>query len=188
MLLLSSLAIAGPFGLSKGMTLDEVKKLGNFSPEKEPFWYKAYKINKGHDNFEAYSVLITPTHGLCKIVGVGRDIYTNSFGEQLKSKYKELTSAITQKYGEPTGEYDFLRNGSIWTDDNDFMMGLAKKDRSLVSYWFASKGANLSDGLSAISIRASALSNSKGFINIGYDFDNVDDCLEAVKSKSNQNL
>lgn len=186
--LLSSAVTAGPLGFSRGMSIEDIKKLGVFQPDTDPYWYAANSINKGHDNFEKYLVLVTPAHGLCKVIGIGRDIDTNSFGDQLKSRYKELTSSLIQKYGRPSKEFDFLRRGSIWNDDHDFMMGLTKKDRTLSSFWFVSDGVNLPDNLTSISIKSGAISSSKGFLNITYEFDNVDRCLEAVKSRSNQNL
>lgn len=181
-------ASAGPLGLDKGMTLPELEKQGRFVEEKEQYWYKSRRLNNGNDNFEEYSVLVVPGHGLCKIIAVGIDISTSSYGDELKSRFKDLTDALSVKYGAPTSTYDFLRSGSIWDEGRDFMMGLAKKERTLTNFWQSSKGAELKDGLSAISLAGNALSSSKGYLVLTYEFDNIDSCLAARKSKANSNL
>ena len=146
-LLFSFEVFAGPFGFSSGMSINDLNKLGDFKSESTAYWYKAREIKNGNNNFEAYSVLVVPGYGLCKIIAVGKDIVSNTYGEQVRSDFDELTSALKLKYGSPTNQYDFLRSGSIWKDSNDFMMGLAKKDRTLANFWLGSDGAKLPDDL-----------------------------------------
>lgn len=181
------LAFAGPFGLEKGMSLEDVRKLGNFTPDRDAFWFRSPMLRNGHDNFESYSVLIVPGFGLCKVLGVGKDIINNAFGDQVRSTYQDLSAALAQKYGPPSSQYDFLKAGSIWKDPNDFMMGLLKEERVLSSYWVG-KGVSLPDRLQAISISARATSSTKGYVNISYEFDNANACIDRSKARNNSNL
>lgn len=181
-------AIAGPFGLNKGMTLEELKKHGNFTPAGQPFVYTSKTLTNGHPDFEVYTVVLTPEHGLCKIQAVGSNIDSSSYGSELESKFKDLTSAMAGKYGSQGRNFDFLRSGSIWNEPKDWMMGLLKKERTLTTFWSPPESQNLPDSLATIVVEAIALSGSKGYIKLGYDFDNISGCLETLKAKKNSNL
>lgn len=180
--------IAGPLGLSKGMTLQELKKQGTFAPSNEPFIYTAKKIANGHPDFESYTVIVTPEQGLCKMQALSKDIETSSFGTELESKYQTLTNALSEKYGTPTKNYDFLRAGSIWKDSQDWMMGLLKKERTLTAFWINEGNTNFPDSIKSIKVETVALSGSKGYIILGYEFDNLSECMATLKAKQNSNL
>jgi len=181
-------AIAGPMGLNKGMTLEELKKLGSFSSGDTPFVHSSKTLTNGHPDFEVYSVIVTPAHGLCKLVASSKDIESSAYGSELEGRFKELISAMTEKYKAPGKKFDFLRSGSIWKEPRDWMMGLLKRDRTITAYWSSPENLDLPDSISSISIEAIALSPNKGYIRIGYEFDNFDACIATVKSKINSNL
>lgn len=181
-------AIAGPLGLNKGMTLEELKKQGAFVSGNQQFVYTAKTIASGHPDFESYTVILTPEQGLCKIQAVSKDIDTSSFGNELQGKYRELVGALSKKYGAPGKDYDFLRAGSIWKEPQYWMMGLLKKERNLDAFWSKPENNDLPDFLGTVSLSAYALSGSKGAIKLSYDFDNIDACMETFKSKKNSSL
>ena len=181
-------AFAGPFGLSKGMTLEQLKKQGSFTPTKMRFVYQTKNLAKGHSDFEAYSVLVSPRYGLCKITAIGNDVVTNAFGNQLEQKFKDISAALTRRYGDPESQFDFLQKGSIWKDPQDWMMGLLKKERALSSFWAPPKNTDLPDSLSVIAVKANAVSPSKGYISLVYEFDNSDECIDSVASAEDANL
>ena len=181
-------ALAAPFGLTKGMGLEELKKQGTFVPGNQQYVYTSKSINNGHPDFEAYSVVLTPEHGLCKIIAIGKDVETNGFGSELESKYKNLIEAMSGRYGPPGKNYDFLRAGSIWKESQYWMMGLLKKDRTLTAFWSKPENNNLPDALQSIMLDTVALSGSKGYLQLAYEFDNVDACIAFTKAKKNSNL
>lgn len=181
-------AIAGPLGLTKGMTLEQLQKKGALVEGTQTFTYTAKNLASGHPDFESYMFVVTPEHGLCKVVALGKTINTNVFGADVKSEYESLLNAITAKYGAPSSTFDTLLAGSIWRDPNDWMMGLFKKERNLTSYWTLSTIKNLPDSLQSIMISASGLSPNKGYIHLGYEFDNFDKCKKSIEAKTNANL
>lgn len=185
-LIFSGSTFAGPLGLEKGMTLDELKKQGEFTSTNSVNVYTSKSLLRGHPDAQIYSAIVSPTLGLCKIVVATRDINTNAYGSDLKEKFDEIKSALSAKYGN-SKDYDFLRSGSIWNEPRDWMMGLAKKERTLNSFWTTPENS-MPDSIKAISIEALAIGNSKGYIRFGYEFDNITQCLEEMKSKSNANL
>jgi hypothetical protein len=181
-------AIAGPLGLNKGMTLNELKKQGAFVSGSQQFVYTAKTITSGHPDFESYTVILTPEQGLCKIQAVSKDIDTSSFGNELQGKYRELVGALSKKYGAPGKDFDFLMAGSIWKEPQYWMMGLLKKERNLDAFWSKPENNDLPDSLGSVALNTYALSGSKGFIKLIYDFDNIDACMEVLKSKKNSSL
>ena len=181
-------AIAGPLGLNKGMTLEELKKQGAFVSGSQQFFYTAKTITSGHPDFESYTVILTPEQGLCKIHAVSKDIDTSAFGNELQGKYRELVGALSKKYGAPGKDFDFLRAGSIWKEPQYWMMSLLKQERNLDAFWSKPENNNLPDSLGSIAVNTYALSGSKGFIKLIYDFDNIEACVEMLKSKKNSSL
>lgn len=181
-------AIAGPLGLSKGITLEELKKQGAFAPGNQQFVYTAKTIANGHPDFDSYTVVLTPEQGLCKIQAVSKDIETSSFGTELEGKYKSLVDAMSGKYGAPRKNYDFLRSGSIWKESQYWMMGLLKKERTLTAFWSKPENDNLPDSIHSIIVETLALSGSKGYIKLGYEFDNLDACMAVLQAKKNSSL
>lgn len=96
------------------MTLVELQKQGPFTPAGQQFIYISKPLANGHPDFESYSVILTPEHGLCKPVAAGKNIDTNSYGTELEGKFKDLIDVMTRKYGAPGKNYDLLRSDSIW--------------------------------------------------------------------------
>lgn len=181
-----SFAIAGPLGLEKGMKLNELKKHGNFSPTHVVNVYVSTSLLRGYPDAEAYSVVVSPIYGLCKILVATKYVNTGQYGYELKNKFDELKGALSKKYGVPKN-HDFLHSGSIWNEPRDWMMSLAKKERTLSSFWTLPEN-QMQDSIEAISIEAIAIGNNKGYIQFGYEFDNIDKCSEEMKEKSNANL
>ena len=180
--------IAGPLGLDKGMTLDELKKQGAFASGNQQFVYTAKTIMNGHPDFEAYSVILTPEQGLCKIQAVGKDIETSGYGTELQGKFKDLIDALSSKYGAPGDNWDFLHAGSIWKEPQYWMMGMIKKERTLSAGWSKPKKSNLPHSLESILVQVAALSSNKGYIRISYEFDNIDACMAVLQAKKNSSL
>lgn len=181
-------AVAGPLGLNKGMTLAELNKQGSFAPANQPFMYRAKTLANGHPDFEDYTIVLTPEHGLCKIVASGKNIDSSPYGTELEGKFKELVSALTGKYGAPGKNFIGLGSGSIWNQPKDWMMGLLKKERSVAAFWIPPGNAHLPDSLQSIGVEAVALSGSTGYIRLAYEFDNADECMKTLKAKRNSSL
>ncbi len=175
-------------GISKGMNLEEIQKLGNFKPFKNSSYiYDSKNLIDGHPDFNDFTVILTPNTGVCKFEAFSKTIETNSFGTELQEKYNYLLTALTQKYGKAKG-YDFVKSGSIWKEPQDWMMGLYRKERTLATYWTTPEINNLPDSLKALKLETTALSSTKGFITIGYEFDNAPECLNEINNKKNSKL
>lgn len=185
LLTVSVAATAGPFGLGMGTPLAELNKQIKLKPEK-PALYSTPSVPKEHPDFDDYRLVVTPVHGLCKIIAWSKVISTSVYGTELVSKFSDLENALTTKYGNPK-RYDFLREGSIWNERRDWMMGLRKKERTLTSYW-TNEDRELPDNVQAIELEAMAISTEQAMIKLGYEFKNSDQCVDWIRSQKDSAL
>ena len=99
---------------------------------------------------------------------------------------KKITlSSYKISYGEVSIQ-DFLLPGSIWSDPNDFMMGLLQKERSLYAVW---DKTNLSDknDLITVFLGAQAVDRNSGYIVLEYSFNN-ESVAESDLSQAEDNV
>lgn len=202
---------AGPFGLSQGSTLDEVRKAGAFVAAESDYTYVSKSLVQGTPDFDNYSVLVTPKQGLCRIVAFSGDLYTDGYGRQLKARFHELTSALASKYGTPrvsldiSKTIDLSRNFGFWNlggigiDDSGWMDSLLLRQRQLSAEWQGSsnttdpvvmgnRDVGLADSVSAIALEGRARSPSMAYLRLEYRFKNYGECITEVKARRSANL
>ena len=168
---LSGQAMAGPFGLEKGMTLKQIDNAQQVAPGK----YKVTSVPKPHSAFDTYAVQIGPQSGLCWIKGVGKELRTSVYGLELRSAFNEMKEKLEQAYGKPE-VIDRLLPGSIWDEPKDWMMALIKKERLLAAAWSEKSKATLPIDLQWVGLGARAISTNSGYIAVEYSFINKSDC------------
>lgn len=120
----STLAQAGPFGLSMGMPKSQIKGLEGTGT---PFMYTTESVPTPSSQFKTYVMQVGDKNGLCVIKAISDTISTNRYGFALKDKFNALKDALTKKYGKHKTQ-DFLMPGSIWDEPEDFMAGLTKNE------------------------------------------------------------
>ncbi len=170
--LISVSVFASPFGLSKGMTLEQVKEAcGGREPVKINDGLYSIVPVKQHPYFVRYIAWIDEKEGLNYIKAIGKDIDTNSYGFELKSKFDSLENSLSKTYGK-CDRMDFLMPGSIWDDLNEWMYALEKKERYLMSIWERKYGSTLPDELESVGIIAVAESSNSGYVVLEYEFAN----------------
>ncbi|WP_157616976.1 hypothetical protein [Rhodanobacter sp. Soil772] len=183
---LSATATAAQFGLEPGATFEQINRVAELKLV-SPYTYSTSKLPNGNVAFDDYRLLITPNQGLCKITAWTPDISSSSYGDRVRDVFSNLFDALTVKYGN-SKKYDFLRSGSIWDEPEDWMMGLAKEERSLVAFWDLKENSSLPDSIKAISLAAHAAGPNHGIIELSYEFNNFGKCSAWVKSQQNSSL
>jgi hypothetical protein len=186
-LTLSSVFAQGPFGFRAGMTRDQILNLvGKGAVVAADTKDDALALNtapKPHSAFEEYVLTIAPQGGLVRVTAVGKNISTSVYGAELHSQFVDIRDAIAATYGTPK-TYDYLKSGSIWNEQRDFMMGLLKKERALSAYWTGDHPPHdTGAGVSSIGIDGIALSTGVGFIRLVYEFVGWTQYNESVTSK-----
>ena len=174
-----SVAAAGPFGLTKGMKTEDFP--GGLEKAAD-FIYMAKSVPAPSEFVKDYILVFGTTQGLAKISCHTPTIATSVYGEEVISQFKRIESALVQKYGK-ADTLNFLSKGSIWNEPRDWMMGLKKGERTLMTAWPTNKRDKLPDDLKIISIRAVAIDNEKAYIVISYEFDNFAAVAEEIQKK-----
>jgi len=172
---------AAPFGFENGMTKEQIiKLLGSESLVKvEGDTYQFRKAPQPNDRFEFYILTISPERGLLKVAAVSKDIETSVYGEELRQEFEEIKGGLTKTYGEGD-TFDFLKAGSIWDEDKQWMMALLSRERELASAWQFSIPT---DHVTVLFLEARALSPERGYISISYEFEGFEQYVKAEKGK-----
>lgn len=182
MVVISTNVFAGPFGIEMGMSLQEVTKICKSTPEVVKDDIYSIAPPKTNDLFEKYIVGIDPNYGVYWIKAIGKDISTTGYGTAVKSTFNDLVSSIEGTYGKYE-KIDYLEYGSLWDEPRDFMMGLAKGERTLIAYWKKSSYATLPSNIESIYVGVNALSSSTGYLSLEYYSDNYEKVKAAKKEK-----
>lgn len=171
---------AHPFGLTFGTSLAGMKKLipGLTSTESK-FLYNSTSVPTPYPGFESYAFLISPTHGLCKVVAIGVTIVEDRYGTTTRSRFGELQDALTKKYGEPF-VIDSLIAEPTLEGPEYWAMSLSDKARVFGAAW-PKGGGPLGYGLSGIELEAKGLSMSATYLTLSYWGANIDACREQLE-------
>lgn len=189
LLMVASSASAGPFGLKQGMSLSELQKAvnGREVATEDRYVFKLSTPPVPSPHFNDYRLLVTPSHGLCKIVAWSPSIKTSVYGDSVKDGFGTLFDALSSKYGK-SGKYDFLRNGSIWDEPRDWTMALLKEERRLAAFWSTENGSELPNEITAITLQAVGIRPDTALISVTYEFSNFAECAEWIKSQNDAGL
>jgi hypothetical protein len=168
-----STAFAGPFGLSKGMSVEQISKLSEkgFEPERVSddtyFFIPKNKI----EIFKAYVAYVDEKKGLYRINAISEGINTSAYGIELKNLFNVMVQGLSKTYGTPEitdtvkEDYEF-KEGRYW------FRSLQDEARELSATWKnGKKGTTLPKELDSISMYVSA-NFLYGLINIDYYFSN----------------
>lgn len=146
---------AGPFGLSMGMNLDEIRDAcGGVRPEKAAevsgldFDDDMYVISpeKTHSAFEVYFAWVDEDAGLYAIRAASSEIPDTDYGENVKARFYSVAESISKTYGKPEIADAYRGERGLFDGDSMWMMALTRGDRILQSVWRAESGQNLLSG------------------------------------------
>jgi hypothetical protein len=175
-------ASAGPFGIEQGQPLSSLKVLKHVRGN-----YYTVTVPSPHSNFEAYTVLVTPEDGVCKIAAIGKTLEGDAEGYEARRVYDNLKAGLQAKYGK-SKDFDFLHSGSIWNKPNEWAMSLKQKERSLSSFWDQESGSTLPPDINSIMLDANAVSSTGTYVNVSYEFSNFSRCKNRIDKANNSVL
>jgi hypothetical protein len=178
---------SGPFGLEFGMTREQIVKLVGQDAVKhlkdEPDdVLKLSTAPTPHPDFAEYSLIISPERGLVCITASGKAIQTTRYGEGLKAAFTEIRDALSRTYGAPTVTFDFLEPGSLRNEPQDWMTGLLKNERELISLW--NFKIPYPKHITSIFLKATALSMDEGTLELTYPFEGFIEDANSKKAKA----
>jgi hypothetical protein len=166
------------------MTKEQVIELvgANSVNENGGDYLRLAAVPRQHPAFQETILKFSPLQGLLKIAAFTPTIIANSFGDQLREPFKSIRAALLSAYGSPTSDFDFVHAGSIWTDDHDWMQGLALAERILSSYWQFGAPRN---GITTIALTCTAVSHQEGMLTLSYEFDGWDQYVAEQEKQTN---
>ena len=166
----------GPFGFDIGADLSSYR---NCDKTQTLGIYECRSPEKPHPDMEAYLVQYFDGIGICWVKGIGKDIRDNGLGLSVKAATDKIKSQVAKVYGKPTDTFDFLSYGSIWDELDDWMMGLARKERFYSYAWSADDGFKKVKRVESIFVTARASSSDTGYVVVEFGGDNEGLCDEA---------
>jgi hypothetical protein len=169
---------ATPFGLRQGMS---VKELGAAATPIGGGMYKLTSVPRPHPDFEFYVAQVSPRTGMCYVKGVGRQVRTNGYGAELRSRFVRVRDEISASYGRYR-TVDMLLSDSIWAGPRDWMAALAERQRLLFAQWNTETRATLRPHLTTVFVGANAKTSESGFVVVEYYFDNEPGCQQEIES------
>jgi hypothetical protein len=172
-------AYATPFGLSMGMSVDDLDlNLDN----KQVHTYRANSVPKPHPYFNQYILKISPKSGLCSLEAYGQRIETSGYGTEALKEYQNILLRLSRVYGKPVSENE-LKEGSDWNEPKYFMMGLKEKHRNIESRWKKSDGLTLKDNLISIWLSLEPETTTTAFLKLEYYYSNAEKCYQEISDE-----
>jgi len=169
--------MAGPFGINMGDPIGEV--IGTNDAGIPYARLPEGQVPKG---FERVTVYGTPSTGACASKAFQYVYNADSSGYEVRNKADALVKHLTNKYGEPTKKYDYLRAGSIWKEPQEWMRSLQKKERVYAFYW-SNLPAEKNDNIININVEPLGASSYSALIKLYYEFANTEKCRSEGANK-----
>lgn len=163
-----SLAFAdAPFGLTWGMSKVEVEDLGvtllDGNKERNLEIYQANELPIDLSNAEFYSLIFDENQGLQKVTMVSDTISSDAYGREGKSAYDRIKTALTDKYGAPSNDYNFI-GLKLWDEPDEFYQCLAYDG---CGGWASFFENNETGEVTALTLRG--LRRGEGYLTLAYE-------------------
>lgn len=183
LLLFSTISNAGGFGIEIGKSPSEYgcqSSSGNIG-------YFSCDAPKPHSAFEKYVVQASELHGICWIKGIGKDISDNGYGTSTKAKHAELQSVLSKAYGEISDTTDIIFPGALWSEADEWLMAINKKQRFYSVNW-SDLDVPSKPKLKDIYLGVSATGSATGWLTLEYYSKDYEDCKTAVSESESGSL
>ena len=184
LILFPVILFASPFGLKKGMTLEEIAEQCETEPEFiEDDIYSITPIKK-HPLFTTYYVCVNKKTGLYKIQAITNSISTNQYGTELKEAFNDIKDRIAKTYNKPIITDRLIKTvNSYYQKEENWFYTLQEGSRELSATWGTSE--ELKDDLDIIKLYCIASSGLyKGYtrIYLTYTFNNTSEIEDEQDS------
>ncbi|MES2222025.1 MAG: hypothetical protein V4587_13795 [Acidobacteriota bacterium] len=176
---------AGPFGFTCGANKQAISSLVGPLKEEGVNQYSTATAPASFPNVSYYKLTISPTQGLLKVTAETNDIDTDSTGVDLINRFHTIEAELTQQYGKPIRQEDFLKPGSIWAGEDEWTLSYMKKERTLASHWTFSPANHC---VTSIDLTVEVASQTTGDISMGFEFTGYVAPPESPAKKKNASL
>lgn len=172
-LVASVYAFAAPFGLTMGMTLDEITKAceGMEPQHIEKDYYYIYPQKK-HELFETYIAFVDKKYGLYYLRAISKEIATEMYGTKLKEYFYTVNEKLSKAYGEEKKIDELDTNYSdTYVEDYKWFDSVVYGHRTFMAIW--ENVNHIQDNLRKVQTYVSVKSYpSRGWVVLEYEFAN----------------
>ena len=196
-----------PFGLSMGMTFDEVKALKGFEitkidsvgyrrslslklaetpPKKSTFdLFGMFSEEPDEADFANFFLYFTPDHGLFKVWAWTDEMDVGNGGETIMKKYQAIKKQLSDVYS-PIGGYRMQRsfNANAWESPEDWTRRfLNYNGRAFIAEWKDMRGLGgkpFPNNVTNIKLSIVVSTIGMGKISITTEFDNTNRAYDAI--------
>lgn len=114
-------------------------------------------------------------------IEVYRDFETTGYGTKLRSAYQERKAVVTEEYGEPSADIDFLRwarRNTPEAEPENWMRSLQERHRYLATLW------DVGDSYTII-LQAKAWTTTSGAVTLTYrDDEAFSECINVAEQNA----
>lgn len=171
----TALIYAGPFGLSNGMTLEEVTEACNGEIPRRIEQDDRYYISpsKSHSTFKTYIAWISEDYGLYYVRAISDEIYTNDYGTELKNAFYAFEPRVENAYGKGSVFDGITDRNTLWDADKYWFTALSDGARALYAEWYPKRGEKvLKDDLTYVRLWVAKAGYKSGVLLLDYEFAN----------------
>ena len=87
------------YGISMGMPrADVLRAIGSYR-EITPGMLRTERVPEGHDELESYAIIVSNSHGVCKIMAVGKDVPLNASVGGLRTAFEAAAARLDEQFG-----------------------------------------------------------------------------------------
>ena len=119
--------VRAPFGLTWGLSADEIRKLGvrlSASTGQSTYGvsFTATDLSKVITDTESVALFFGYRDKLWRIAAIGRSIGPDPSGGQIVARYQDLAAVLSERYGR--GVETDIRDHEMWKGPNEYVMSL----------------------------------------------------------------
>ena len=141
-----TIAVAGPFGTEMGDRPEKFSGMIKYDDH-----YETSEVPSPHSLLKSYSLEFTKSSELFAVSGITALYLNDITGVEVQTAYDQLKKDLISKYGKPVVQEALDSRSSLRSNDQ-FSLGIYKKERTHSSFWVDGITGKLPDDLYSIAL------------------------------------
>lgn len=171
----------GPFGLRMGMALDELRQYAGVTTLGD-HEYLVSSLPLGEPGMAQYRLMITPEHGLCRILATTCQVPVDGSGRHLRQRFEHLCRRLTPLYGTPRIYDQGPAHDPADGVNAGWMLELLALERTLGAFWSGHVRGWPGD-VEAVAVQAQATGLRAGVLEVIFELRNCHHALDWVHAR-----
>jgi hypothetical protein len=134
-----------------------------------------------HPDLIRYTGSWEPDFGLVQLRAESENVTNDRYGRLSLGLYERLKKQLISVYGDYE-EVEFLKEGALYSGDDDFCQSIIENERSHFAVWEASAKSRLDSGIRRIILSIEAADSSVSNVQLNYVFKDDDQTDKGTDS------